>query len=181
MNLINAHNEIVDNGEVVDVFLKRGRMDRDVDEDKETKRRSKGKEKMDERMEDEAETSKANRRRKRHLGVQDFALAHGQEPYSVLKDLGNQNANITYGQLVALVPSLRRDLRSGINTRRRKKNTHAHLVEVEVDVICNGTHVKSVLIDGGATVNVISEDLLKVLGLKIDRKSQVTLGMANKA
>ena len=50
----------------------------------------------------------------------------------------------------------------------------------QVDVVCNDLHVKNVLVDGGSTVNVISEVLMETLGLRRHRKSNFTVGMANK-
>ncbi|KAH9316218.1 hypothetical protein KI387_024845, partial [Taxus chinensis] len=71
------------------------------------------------------ETSKKHRRRK--LGVQDFLISQGQGPYSILEDLSKRPANITYGQLLAMSSEKRRELRGGLNARRRK--------EVEVPVL----------------------------------------------
>jgi hypothetical protein len=50
---------------------------------------------------------------KRKFGFQNFPISRDSDPYSVVKDVGLQKADITIGQLVAMVPSARRELRKG--------------------------------------------------------------------
>jgi len=50
---------------------------------------------------------------KRKFGFQDFPISRDSDPYSVVKDVGLQKADITIRQLVAMVPSTRRELRKG--------------------------------------------------------------------
>ena len=88
------------------IATKRNRKEKEAEEEKPSKRQD---------VKEKGESSKAQRRRKRHLGVQDFSLSQDQKSYSIVKDMGTQRASITYGQLVALAPAMRRELRSGIN------------------------------------------------------------------
>ncbi|KAH9316081.1 hypothetical protein KI387_024708, partial [Taxus chinensis] len=130
------------------------------------------------------ETSKKHRRRK--LGVQDFLISQGQGPYSILEDLSKRPANITYGQLLAMSSEKRRELRGGLNARRRKE-VEVPVLEAEADpyapqaeVLCNGISIHDVLVDGGAAVNVMTESVMNMLGLKIDRPSTLMLRSLNK-
>ncbi|KAH9287614.1 hypothetical protein KI387_031731, partial [Taxus chinensis] len=87
----------------------------------------------------------------------------GQGPYSILEDLSKRPANITYGQLLAMSSEKRRELRGGLNARR-KKEVEVPVLEAEADpyapqaeVLCNGISIHDVLVDGGAAVNVMTE------------------------
>jgi hypothetical protein len=55
---------------------------------------------------------------RRRIGNEDLLLNQGQQEYSIISNLNKQTANITIGQLIARCPSLRRELRHGISTRR---------------------------------------------------------------
>ncbi len=128
---------------------------------------------------------KKNRRRR--FGFQDFPISKDSGPYSVVKDVGSQKTDITIGQLVAMVPSVRRELRKGLSTPKVPKvptplNAIAAKRECDpiIDVQCNGSVLRGVLVDGGAGVNVMTIPAMRYLGLKIDRPALVTLKMANK-
>jgi hypothetical protein len=128
---------------------------------------------------------KKNRRRR--FGFQDFPISRDSGPYSVVKDVGSQKADITIGQLVAMVPSARRELRKGLSTPRVPKvPTPLNAIAAErecdpiIEVQCNGSVLHGVLVDGGAGVNVMTIPAMRYLGLKIDRPASVTLKMANK-
>ncbi len=49
-----------------------------------------------------------------------------------------------------------------------------------IDVQCNGSLLRGVLIDGGAEVNVMTILAMRYLGLKINRPALITLKMTNK-
>jgi hypothetical protein len=128
---------------------------------------------------------KKNRRRR--FGFQDFPISRDSGPYSVVKDVGSQKADITIGQLVAMVPLARRELRKGLSTPKVPKvPTPLNAIAAErecdllIDVQCNGSVLRGVLVDGGAGVNVMTIPAMRYLGLKIDRPALVTLKMANK-
>jgi hypothetical protein len=63
-------------------------------------------------------TSERTKKTRRKIGNEDLLLSRGQVEYSIVTDLGKQTANITIGQLIVHCPSLRRELRQGISTRR---------------------------------------------------------------
>jgi len=108
----------------------------------------------------------------------------------VVKDVGSQKINITIGQLVAMVPLVRRELKKGLSTPKVPKvPTPLNAIAVEhecdpiIDVQCNGSVLWGVLVDGRARragVNVMTIPAMRYLGLKIDRPASVTLKMVNK-
>jgi len=128
---------------------------------------------------------KKNRRWR--FGFQDFLIFRDSGPYSLVKDVGLQKVDITIGQLVAMAPSARRELRKGLSTPKVPKvPTPLNAIAVErecdpiIDVQCNGSMLHGVLVDGGTGVNVMTILAMRYLGLKIDRPTSVTLKMANK-
>jgi hypothetical protein len=125
--------------------------------------------------------------RKRRFGFQNFPMSRNSGSYSVVKDVGLLKANITIGQLVAMVPLARRELRKGLSAPKVPKiltPLNAIVAEHEcdsiIDVQCNGSVLRGVLVDGGAGINVMIILTMRYLGLKIDRPASVTLKMANK-
>jgi hypothetical protein len=105
----------------------------------------------------------------------------------VVKDVGSQKVDITIGELVAMVPLARRELKKGFSTPKVPKvpsplNAIAAERECDpiIDVKCNGSMLREVLVDGGVGVNVMIIPAMKYLGLKIDRPTLVTLKMVNK-
>ena len=76
---------------------------------------------------------------------------------------------------MSMVPTLRRELHSGISSsRKKKKEVHAHSIDVEVDihshkvdVIFKGLMIRGVVIDGGSSINVMIEEIMSTLGLCI--------------
>jgi hypothetical protein len=105
----------------------------------------------------------------------------------VVKDVGSQKANITIRQLVVMVPSTQRELRKGLSTPKvQKVPTPLNAIATErecdpiIDVQCNGSVLRGVLVDGRARINVMIILAMKYLGLKIDRPASVTLKMAKK-
>jgi len=128
---------------------------------------------------------KKNRRWR--FGFQDFLISRDFGLYFVVEDVGSQKVDITIGQLVAMVPSARRELRKGLSTPKVPKvptPLNAIAAERECDPIinvqCNGLVLHGVLVDGGAGVNVMTILAMRYLGLKIDRPASITLKMANK-
>jgi hypothetical protein len=104
----------------------------------------------------------------------------------VVKDVGSQKADITIGQLVAMVPSVRKELKKWLSTLKVPKvptplNAIAAKCECDlvIDVQCNGSMLHGVLVDGGVGVNVMRIFVMRYLGLKIDRPTSITLKMVN--
>jgi hypothetical protein len=86
-----------------------------------------------------------------------------------------------------MVRSTWRELKKGLLTPKVPKVSsplNAIVVERECDLIidvqCNGSMLRGVLVDGGAWFNVMTILAMRYLGLKIDRPASVTLKMANK-
>ena len=96
--------------------------------------------------------------------------------YLILDDMGVKKADIIIGQLVAMIPSVRNEL---------KKNLSAHKVpsipqilstitvqqeyDLIMDVGCNDSMLEGVLADGGAGMNVMTIPAMKYIGLEIER------------
>jgi hypothetical protein len=104
-----------------------------------------------------------------------------------VKDVGLQKANITIGQLVVMVSSVRKELRKRLSTPKVPKvptPLNAIVVKRECDLIidvqCNGLVLHEVLVNGRVGVNVMIIPTMTYLGLKIDGPALVTLKMANK-
>ncbi len=113
---------------------------------------------------------------RRRFGFQDFPISRDSGPYSVMTDVGSQKANIIVEQLVAMVPSARRELRKWLSTPKVPKvPTPLNAIAAErecdpiIDVQCNRSVLRGVLVDGGAAVNVMTIPAMRYLGLKIDR------------
>ncbi|OAE24162.1 hypothetical protein AXG93_2752s1770 [Marchantia polymorpha subsp. ruderalis] len=137
---------------------------------------------------------------RKKLGMDDFSISSSQAKYDVVEDVGNQKANITVGQLIALNPAIRKELRGGLSstrTKKRKSKGKAHMTNVGVGVVdaaasevcthaskievrINGHDVSDVLVDGGSAVNAMSERLMQKLGMQPSRPSSIIVGMANK-
>jgi len=105
----------------------------------------------------------------------------------VVKDVGLQKANITIGQLVVMVSSVRKELRKRLSTPKVPKvPTPLNAIAVKrecdliIDVQCNGLVLHEVLVNGRVGVNVMIIPTMTYLGLKIDGPALVTLKMANK-
>ncbi len=86
-----------------------------------------------------------------------------------------------------MVSLTRRDLRKGLSTPKVPKVStplNAIVTESECDPIinvqCNGSVLRGMLVGGKTRVNVMIILTMKYLGLKIDRPASVTLKMANK-
>jgi hypothetical protein len=86
-----------------------------------------------------------------------------------------------------MVSSTQRELKKGLSTPKVPKvpsSLNAIAVERECDLIinvqCNGSMLRRVLVDGGAGSNVMKIPAMRYLRLRIDRPTPVTLKMANK-
>jgi hypothetical protein len=105
----------------------------------------------------------------------------------VVKDVGLQKADITIGQFVTMVSSAQRELKKGLSAPKvPKAPTPLNAITIKrecdpiIDVQCNGSVLREVLVDGGAKVNVMTIPAMRYLGLKIDRPTSIPLKMANK-
>ena len=90
--------------------------------------------------------------------------------------MGVKKANIIIRQLVAMIPSVRKNLRNGLSAYKvplisQTLNTITVQQEYDpiMDVGCNGSTLGGVLVDGGAGVNVMTIPAMKYIGLEIER------------
>ena len=138
---------------------------------------------------DAPDTSRGTEKRhRRKIGIEDMLLSKGQHDYSIIADLGKQPANITVGQLIARCPSLRRELRQGISTRRSNRSTaeirvtdsgREDMRSPQVQATIAGKDVSGCLVDGGAAVNIISNWLVDDLELTPTHSSPLRLKVAD--
>ena len=70
------------------------------------------------RMKEMARDKESKKSRRRRLGFYDFSISKNQDSYSILDDVGVKKADITIEQLVAMVPSVRKELRKGISAHK---------------------------------------------------------------
>jgi hypothetical protein len=126
------------------------------------------------------------KRTRRKIGINDMLLSRGQREHSITKDLSLQKANITVGQLVSRCPSLRRELRAAISTRRRHTSRHIHAACMtshdsgdyqapRVEAVIKGNTVSGCLVDGGAAVNMMASWLLSELEMMVFQQSSMKL------
>ena len=82
--------------------------------------------------------AKRKRRARRKCHVSDFPLGEGQDSYSLKEDLASRKADVTFGQLVEMVPRLKHQWRKLVNPL--EKEPDRGLVRVlaidEVSDIC---------------------------------------------
>jgi hypothetical protein len=88
---------------------------------------------------------------------------------------------------VAMVPSVRKELKKSSSAHKVLSIPHSlNTIAVQqkydpiIDVGCNGSILKGVLVYGGAVVNVMTIPAMKYIGLEIERPLSITLKMANK-
>ena len=117
-------------------------------------------------------------------------------------DLAQAKANISFGQLIQLAPSLRKKMREGATTRRERKvgqlnhlqeikkadfhwspdHTLEHeyeSVEIEVEIV--DKKIPRMVIDDGANINIMPESTMKKLGLAITHPSKYSIRIADQA
>lgn len=138
---------------------------------------------------EEGEPSKKARVRakKRKIGMEDFFLGEGNDPYNLLDDLKEKKADITYGQLMQLSSSVRRQWHEVASVHRVKmKDPKLHVVQMTcvadiqplvADVWIQDRQVQKAYVDGGAQVCVTTESTMH--HLKVIGKSLFSVRMAN--
>ena len=67
---------------------------------------------------EEASTSKRNKTSKRKINMDDFLLGMGSSAYNLVADVRAQGPNITWPQLLHVLPKLRRQWSKVVGTRR---------------------------------------------------------------
>ena len=163
---------------------------------------------VDETVEEEQRRKKVKVRKRigEHTKVKlaDIACGVGKQKFSVRDALFDIPINISFGQLLQVSPTVRRELRAGIALNRRKKPKDGEEVHMEVDqparsaprdimgvsdvvedrairitASVDDQNVYGVIIDPGTMVNLISPDTVKRLNLKISAPSRAIVRMAD--
>ncbi|PKB97166.1 hypothetical protein RhiirA5_384851, partial [Rhizophagus irregularis] len=114
-------------------------------------------------------------KKKKKTNLQPLISLH-VPPYSMVDDIKNQQARITFGQLLEVAPKCRSELIRGIRKPTIRK---MNLGEQEIgdtatalycDAMVKGTEIP-LIIDSGAAGSIVSCQLLKDLKIPIDRPS----------
>ena len=119
------------------------------------------------------------------------------EPYDLWNDLAGAKANISFGQLIQLAPSLRKQMREGATIQRRLRGVskvhHLH-EEEEIDPMVNGEEdydfieieveicdkqIPHTIVDDGSNCNVMPWSTMNKLGLSITDPSFSTIRTAD--
>ncbi|GET63051.1 ribonuclease H-like domain-containing protein [Rhizophagus irregularis DAOM 181602=DAOM 197198] len=114
-------------------------------------------------------------KKKKKMNLQPLISLH-VPPYSMVDDIKNQQARITFGQLLEVAPKCRSELIRGIRKPTvRKMNlgeqeTEDTATALYCDATVKGTEIL-LIIDSGAAGSIVSCQLLKDLKIPIDRPS----------
>lgn len=116
----------------------------------------------------------------------DYALGCDQPAYSLLEDLKQKKVDMTYGQLLQLNSSLRRQWHGALSLRHPNRAvagmihiTHVRDIPPVLKVWLQGHPVEKAYLDGGAEVCVLTEDTMRQLNLKMNATSYLRVKMAN--
>ncbi|CAG8634586.1 3369_t:CDS:2, partial [Diversispora eburnea] len=105
-------------------------------------------------------------------------------PYSIVADLQNKQANITYGQLLLAAPNMRQDLAKGLQKkkmpvkRKFKSNLGVQPSHRTTALYCNANIMGNnipLIVDSESSGSVVSSHLLKKLGIQIDCPSFINM------
>ncbi|KAG9291802.1 hypothetical protein G9A89_012087 [Geosiphon pyriformis] len=101
-------------------------------------------------------------------------------PYSIVKDLMETPAHITFGQLMTH-PQFRKDLHKSLIPKKKTPKTHKHPHQVGLadnsnvtPLICKAQvagYFIDLIMDSGSSVSVIAKHFLEAIGRKIDEPS----------
>lgn len=133
-------------------------------------------------------TVKKKRRPRRQFQVSDFPLGDGQASYSLKEDLMTRKANVTFGQLMELVPKLKKQWKSLVNPLEKEpRRGSVRVLSLEelsdinpvVEVWHKGRSLGKAYVDGGAQICVITQACVERFGLIIAGNSGFKIRMAN--
>ena len=132
--------------------------------------------------------AKRKRRARRKFHVSDFPLGEGQDSYSLKEDLTSRKADVTFGQLVEMVPRLKRQWRKLVNPSKKEPDRGSVRVLAidEVSDICpivDVWHKRKNLgqgyVDDGAQICVITQTCVEKMGLVVAGVSGFCIRLAN--
>lgn len=122
--------------------------------------------------------------------MHDFSMGHGMTPYDVIKDMQGKGPDITWPQFLALCPQIRREMARSISARvkpsmRKTSTVKIAPVKAEEDIVpildcyIKGRLVKKGLVDGGAQICIMTENVMHKLGLRIQEVPEIKVKMAD--
>jgi hypothetical protein len=113
-------------------------------------------------------------------------------PYDLWNDLAQAKANISFGQLIQLAPSLRKQMHEGATVRRGVGTVHQVLEEedkmgnnvtyynaIEITVEIVDKMITHTMVDDGSNTNIMPQSTMKKLGLAITEPSFSTIKTAD--
>ncbi len=113
-------------------------------------------------------------RRKKKVNLQPLISLH-VPPYSMVDDIKNQQARITFGQLLEVAPKCRAELVRGIRKPTIRKVHFSNQDEQDATALYCDASIKEteipLILDSGAAGSIVSCRLLEDLKIRIDRPS----------
>jgi hypothetical protein len=122
-----------------------------------------------------SEVSRQNKKRKAPSPQQPY-MTQNAPPYSIVSDLLNTKANITFGQLMAM-PPYRNDVRKATAPKRAKIAKVANHTKVDgnTPMMCKaqvaGWKVE-VILDSGSSISIVSKKFMESLGRRVEKPSE---------
>ena len=112
-------------------------------------------------------------------------VATTAKPYDILKDLDELKPTISLKQLLAVAPECRATLNPAlIRKRHRVKEVHEVAINLDpgtpmVDVTIRGILIPKAQVDGGSSVNLMTKEIMELLGLTGLMSTKMLLKMAD--
>src|SRR4051812_5053260 len=110
-------------------------------------------------------------------------IARAIEPYSIIQDLKDQKANITFGQLLQVAPSIRAELTHGLRKKKEETSAFNSLPSTRTTALYYAANINSIpitlIVDSGASSSVVSKVFLDDHNIHIERPSTVTMTNIN--
>ena len=157
-------------------------------EEKEGRRGAGPKKKRGKSHEGEDVKAKRKRRPRRKFHVSDFPLGEGQSSYSLKEDITSKKENVTFGQLIEMVPKLKCQWKKLVSPMEKEpeKGSVKVLAMDELPDICpivDVWHKRKNLgqgyVDGGAQICVITQTCVEKMGLVVAGVSGFCIRLAN--
>ena len=132
--------------------------------------------------------AKRKRRPRRKFHVSHFPLGEGQSSYSLKEDITNRKGDVTFGQLIEMVPKLKRQWKKLVSPMEKEpeKGSVKVLAMDELPDICpivDVWHKRKNLgqgyVDGGAQICVITQTCVEKMGLVVSGVSRFCIRLAN--
>ena len=132
--------------------------------------------------------AKKTRQPRTKFQVSDFPLGGGQASYNLKEDLMVRKADVTFGQLMEMVPKLKRQWKSLVNPKEREPARGSvrvlameELADINpiVEAWHKGKSLGEAYLDGGAQICVITQSCVEQFGLTITGNSGFKIRLAN--